>query len=174
MEYSGGQEGTHDPTCQGPFRFPLSTTSLVGKLTMPLSLPWTAFAHGPRVATLPVSLGNCWRTNLNSAKGSISFGRTWFNSLLRPCLLLPSSGILWVRNFHCTLPLKPGGHAPAPAHQASTPNGQLRTPVGWASPALPSPLPSCIGHHLPSQNGYRPEEERAEKGVGEKEALPCQ
>lgn len=58
-------EGTHDLTCKGLFWFPLSTTYLVGKLSMPFSLPWAASGHGPRVATLPIFLGNCWRTNLN-------------------------------------------------------------------------------------------------------------
>lgn len=64
---------------------------------------------------------------------------TVYLRLLRPCLLLPSPGILWVRNFHCIFPLKPGGHAPEPALQDSPSNGQLSAPVGWASPILSSP-----------------------------------
>lgn len=116
---SGGSTGLSDVTALST----LSTTSLVGMLTMPFSLPRAAFGHRLRAATLLISLGNCQGTNLNSAKDSTGkqkavlhleeLGSTVYSGLLRLCLLLLSPRFLWVRNFHCILPRKSGGHAPA-------------------------------------------------------------
>lgn len=47
LGYSSVEGGTH-PLPAEAHSCPLSMTSLVGMLTMPLSLPWAASGHGPR------------------------------------------------------------------------------------------------------------------------------